>query len=92
MGIEPNQFWEYTYAEFAMKYRGYMKRYTAHQNDIITLAWCTARLSRSTPIPELETLLIKNDPVQKVQTAEQMLAMGKALNAMFGGEFIEVTD
>jgi len=86
--LKPSEFWELTFAEFSEMCEGYKWRREQQLNDLISHAWHTARLTMWTKeFPKLETLLIRRN--SKPQTAEDMLAVVKILNAAFGGVVVE---
>lgn len=91
MGILPSVFWTLTPAEMYGMVTGYRKNQTLEANKHIVLAWNTAALSRQDKIPDLKTLLIDDSPKKsEPMTDEQMLAKARVLNALWGGEVLEV--
>lgn len=89
--MSPSDFWELTYAEFYNICEAYKQKHTRHNNELISLAWYTAVLSRQEKLPELKSLLIdENTNESRQQTDEEMMAMCKILNAAYGGEVVEI--
>jgi len=93
LGLKPHEFWALTFAEFTAMVEAYQRTQTNKRNDLVTLAWLTASLSRQQKMPALKSLLIEEKPkVSKEQAPEQMVNACKTIAAALGGNFIEVTD
>lgn len=93
MGMDPEQFWKCTPAEFWIKAEEYDKSKRDRMNELLYVAWHTAVFSRMQKIPALKEVLIDvQNPVERkqVQTPEQMAAACKILTAALGGKIIEV--
>lgn len=89
--MSPDDFWDLTYAEFYNICEAYKRKHTRHNNELISLAWYTATLSRKEKIPSLESILQNEDTNERrQQTDEEMMAMCKILNAAYGGEVVEI--
>lgn len=68
---------------------GHNKRRIKRANELITLAWNTAALTRVKEMPELKDILV-SDVVKKQQSDDEMLNIVKMLNAAYGGEVLEI--
>jgi hypothetical protein len=91
LGLNPQEFWDLTYAEFAQLVEGYSCRRQERVNELIYLAWHIEAFHRQPgKLPDLNSLLHEPSKPQKQQTEEEMLAMAKMLNAAFGGEVVEI--
>jgi hypothetical protein len=86
----PDEFWKLTPFEFQAILNNHINKTKIKHNDIKSIAWMIAMLSRAKDIPKLEDLL-KEDKPKEPQTADQMMAMVKILNAAYGGDEIEVS-
>lgn len=88
--MKPHEFWVLTPAEFSAIAEGYMRKQTTRSNELISLAWYTEALARTKKLPELKSLLQTNETKKpRVQTADEMMAVCRLLNAAFGGSEIE---
>lgn len=83
------RFWSLTYAEFVAEYDGWVGRTKEKYKEMLWSAWHVAALSRQRKLPDLKTLLRDDDKRTEPQSAEQMMAMARILNAAFGGEEVE---
>jgi hypothetical protein len=91
MGMTPVEFWRLTYAEFIGMQRGFVRRDKRRYNERLQQAWYTARLVRlKGEMPDLESLMLNEDPAPRQMTDDQMMAMARVLNAALGGREIEV--
>jgi hypothetical protein len=88
LGLTHDQFWDLTPDEFEELCIGHGVRRKRQLEDLVYLAWHTAKFNRAKNIPDLQTIL-NSKPKAKKQTDEQMMAMARLLNAAFGG--VEVT-
>lgn len=68
---------------------GFRKRDIKNTNDLISLAWHTAVLTRTKEMPELKELLIKEEATRE-QTETEMFTMMQMLNTAYGGEVVYV--
>lgn len=89
--LKPSEFWGLTPAEFYYITEGFKRRQTRRLNELMYAAWHAAILPRQKEIPPLNSLLRNYDEEPKrEQTTEEMMAMCRLLNAVFGGEVIEI--
>lgn len=85
----PDVFWDLTFAEFYLMAKGHYKRQAEAHNRVIMGAWYVAALSRQQKLPDLETLLIPDEPKQvQEQTPAQMIDYLKILTVAMGGEVV----
>ena len=92
LGLKPAEFWDMTYAEFVQMAEGYQRVQKNRYDELLYFAWHIEAFARQKTLPSLESLMRKIDNKQqhRTQTDEEMLAMGKMLNAAFGGEVVEI--
>lgn len=93
MELKPSEFWALTFAEFDAMAKGYNRRQINRRNELMFAAWHTAAIARQKTLPELDDLLIdpdKKPEPKKEQTDADMLNMCRMLNAMYGGEVVEI--
>lgn len=77
--------------EFVLKQKERVKAERQRVNEQRAQAWYIAMLQRQPKLPELTEILISDEPAKPAEmTDEQMLNKAKMLNAMYGGDFIEV--
>lgn len=94
-GISPLEFWELTPYELSLMIKGCAKRKEEENKEKISLAyinamWTIQWLGKKSNHPKpLKEILDGIGKEKKVMTDEQMLAVVKNLNAMFGGEVIQ---
>ena len=91
--MKPSEFWALTFAEFDAMAKGFNRRQINRRNELMFAAWHCAAIARQKTLPELDDLLINPDEKpepKKEQTDTDMLNMCKMLNAMYGGEVVEV--
>lgn len=80
----PDQFWALTFTEFYIMAQGYVKRFKHRRNELLFTAWHTAAFTRAKQLPSLASM-IEQEGHKKEQTDDEMFAMARMLNAMFGG-------
>lgn len=91
-GISPLEFWELTPFELSLMVKAYAKRKEEESKERISFAyinamWTIQWLGKKSQHPKpLKEILDSMGKEKKVMTDEQMLAVVKNLNAMFGGE------
>jgi hypothetical protein len=79
------------------RYEFYIKRKERDKSEIQRIneqraqAWWIARMTRFNPFPELDDILIQDSKIESTEmTDDQMMQKAKMLNAMYGGDFVEV--
>lgn len=82
IGIGIRDFWEMTPAELGIYVSAHNDMEKQKQENALVLEYTNAALQRSKKMPALKEMLSQKP---KQQTTEQMLAMVKHLNAMYGG-------
>lgn len=89
MGVRPTDFWDLTFAEIAVMYKGRARTRKYNENLLLATAWHIGRFAQwdIKRYPKLESILIKDTPKQ--QTGDQMLEIAKIINAAVGGEVVE---
>lgn len=63
----------------------YIEQENKKTENMITMAWLTANYTRADKLPSLEEVLGKTKK-KEAQSAEQMFAMVKLMNAALGGD------
>lgn len=86
--MQPVEFWRLTWAEFYYMVQGYQRKRKQDMNDRTSDVWLGEALARQKVLPKLESLL-SSDTKKKEQSPEEMMAMAKFLNSVFGGEVVE---
>lgn len=72
--------------ELSLSVRGYMDRAKQERDDKISAAWLNQYFKRQKRLPPLKDFIGGEDKKEKKpQTAKDILAVVKALNAKFGG-------
>lgn len=92
LGLKPSEFWNLTHAEFMAMHKGYYKRRDEHCNERTIQAYQTAIWSRCDKIPELDSVLIKDEAEKPKQTDEQKAAILKGITAKMGGKIKYIKD
>ncbi len=91
LGLLPSEFWALTYAEFVAIAEGFARTQRRRTNELVSLAWHVAALSRQPKLPDLSSLMQPEDSNRKRdQTPDEMLTMVRMLNAAMGGVEVEV--
>lgn len=86
MQMDPDKFWLLTFAEFEVKFDGFIRNRKQQIKDMLYQAWHTAVYYRCKDMPKLESIMIGDaKPVKKRQTDDEMIAKARLLNALFGG-------
>ena len=89
--MNAQEFLSLTRYEFVVKQKERVKAERLRVNEQRAQAWYIAMLHRQPKLPDLADILISDEPAKPVEmTDEQMLTKAKMLNAMYGGDFIEV--
>lgn len=86
IGLDPLTFWQITPGELSIMIDAYNQKRKNDQEEKIVIAYLGAYWQRVKKMPSLKEILGKEEKKKK-QTADEMLAEIKRLNAAMGGTF-----
>ncbi|WP_211037801.1 hypothetical protein [Leisingera sp. HS039] len=87
--MDPESFWHITPREMVARIEGAHRRVSAEQDGRAWLAWTTAALMRQQKLPELSSLMARDEPQAPQTPAEQEISLDMLFLA-WGGDPAEL--
>jgi len=87
--LDPESFWHITPREMVARLDGARRRLAAEQDGRAWLAWHVAALSRQSKLPDLASLLARDEPSAPQTPAEQEVSIDQLFLA-WGGDPAEL--